>query len=121
MTVSTHVTADPVQAPFHPVKILPVEGAAVSVTIVPLAKRAVHVDPQLIPGGLQDGPQLIPVGADVTTPLAGSDNVTLIAGAHPRYWQISFHSGCPVSSTAAMAILLAEMLLQVEANSTPPE
>jgi hypothetical protein len=42
----------PVQAPLHPAKVDPAPAVAVSVTTVPLAKFALHVPGQLIPGGL---------------------------------------------------------------------
>jgi hypothetical protein len=37
--------------PLQPLKLLPPEGVAVSVTGVPLAKLALHVVPQLMPEG----------------------------------------------------------------------
>jgi len=42
----------PVHAPVHPAKIELVPGLAVSVTDVPLANVALHVEPQLIPEGV---------------------------------------------------------------------
>ena len=42
----------PVQAPDQPANVEVAFGAAVSVTIVPLVKLALHVVPQLIPAGL---------------------------------------------------------------------
>jgi hypothetical protein len=42
----------PVQAPDQPANVEVVFGAAVSVTMVPLVKLALHVAPQLIPAGL---------------------------------------------------------------------
>ena len=42
----------PRQAPFQPVKVEPPLGVAVSVTLVPLVKLVLQVDPQLIPAGL---------------------------------------------------------------------
>ena len=39
--------------PVQPVKVEPPEGVAVSVTLVPLVKVALQVDPQLIPAGLE--------------------------------------------------------------------
>jgi len=42
----------PVHAPDHPAKVEPLFGAAVSVTMVPLVKLALHVAPQSIPAGL---------------------------------------------------------------------
>ena len=49
----------PVHAPLQPVKVLPVAGVAVRVTLVPLLKNALHVEPPL---------QLIPVGDELTAP-----------------------------------------------------
>ena len=54
----------PVQAPLQPAKVEPVAGAAVSVTVVPLAYVAAQVDPQLMPEPL-------------TVPLPVPDFVTL--------------------------------------------
>ena len=42
----------PVQAPDQPANVEPAFGAAVSVTMVPLVKLALHVAPQSIPAGL---------------------------------------------------------------------
>jgi hypothetical protein len=42
----------PEQAPDQPAKVEPVPGVAVRVTLVPLEKEALHVEPQLIPLGL---------------------------------------------------------------------
>ena len=42
----------PVQAPDQPANVELAFGAAVSVTIVPLVKLALHIAPQLIPAGL---------------------------------------------------------------------
>jgi hypothetical protein len=64
--VTTHAPA-PVQAPLQPAKVLPEAGAAVSVTLAPLAKLP-----------LQVGPQLMPAGLLVTVPLP--DLVTVMAG-----------------------------------------
>ena len=44
--------AVPLQAPDHPANVPLPLGFAVSVTAVPLAKFALHVEPQLIPAGL---------------------------------------------------------------------
>ena len=50
LSVTEHVAA-PLHAPLHPVKVYPVCGAAVRVTVVPLVKFAEQVEPQLIPEG----------------------------------------------------------------------
>ena len=42
----------PVHAPVQPANVEPEPAAAVSVTCVPLAKLALHVEPQLMPAGL---------------------------------------------------------------------
>ena len=42
----------PVQAPDQPANVELAFAAAVSVTVVPLGKLALHVAPQLIPAGL---------------------------------------------------------------------
>jgi hypothetical protein len=43
--------AVPEHAPVHPVKVEPPLGFAVSVTVVPVAKLALHVSPQVMPAG----------------------------------------------------------------------
>jgi len=54
------------QAPDHPAKEAPVAGAAVSFTLVPELKEAVHVDGQLMPGGvLVTVPVEVPVNLTV--------------------------------------------------------
>jgi len=50
---TVHVALVPVHAPLQPVKVEPVVGAAVSVVLVPLAKFALQVLPQLIPLALE--------------------------------------------------------------------
>jgi len=42
----------PLHPPDHPANVEPAFGVAVSATAVPLAKLALHVDPQLMPAGL---------------------------------------------------------------------
>ena len=42
----------PVQAPDHPANVELLLGAAVSVTMVPLVKLALHIAPQSMPAGL---------------------------------------------------------------------
>jgi hypothetical protein len=49
VTVQTPV---PEQAPPQPAKVEPGLGVALNVTVVPLEKKAEHVAPQAIPGGL---------------------------------------------------------------------
>ena len=50
--VTLQVVAVPVQPPDHPTKALPWAAAAVSVTAVPEGNVVPHVDPQLIPAGV---------------------------------------------------------------------
>jgi hypothetical protein len=51
----------PVQAPLQPVKVEPVEAAAVRVTAVPLLKLYEQVEPQSIPTGeLVTAPEPVP-------------------------------------------------------------
>jgi len=62
----------PVQAPLQPVKVEPVEAAAVRVTLVPLVKLALQVEPQLTPVGLEvtvpePVPLLVRVRVEVVT------------------------------------------------------
>ena len=51
--VSVQVAWLPVQAPVHPVKLLPASALAVSVTWLPSSKLAVQVAPQLMPAGVE--------------------------------------------------------------------
>jgi hypothetical protein len=51
--VLVQVVLVPVQAPLQPVKVDPVAGVAVRVTLVPLLKDALQVLPQLIPDGAE--------------------------------------------------------------------
>jgi hypothetical protein len=59
--MATVQPAVPVQAPLQPAKVDPAAGAAVRLTLVPFAKLA-----------LQVVPQLIPAGTEVTVPGAGA-------------------------------------------------
>jgi len=59
-------SAVPEHPPVHPVKVEPPLGFAVSVTDVPVAKLALHVSPQLMPGG-----------ALVTVPVPLPESVTV--------------------------------------------
>jgi phage tail protein X len=52
VNVTTQVPVPVHPPPLHPANVEPSAGLAVSVTCVPLAKLAEHVDPQLIPDGL---------------------------------------------------------------------
>src|SRR5262245_5370867 len=49
---SVHVPV-PVHAPLHPANVEPLAALAVSVTVAPLAKLALHVLPQLMPEGVE--------------------------------------------------------------------
>ena len=63
---TTQVAEAPVQAPLQPVKVEPTAGAAVSVTLVPLATVTWHVPPQSMPAGLVTEPVPVPVVATVS-------------------------------------------------------
>jgi hypothetical protein len=56
----------PEQAPLHPANVEPLAGVAVSVTLVPLEKLAVHAVPHVMPEGLEVTVPL-PVPARVTS------------------------------------------------------
>lgn len=62
---TVHVLNEPVHAPLQPAKVEPVAAAAVSVTLVPVAKEA-----------LQDAPQEMPAGELETVPFPVPDFVT---------------------------------------------
>jgi hypothetical protein len=66
--------AAPVQSPLQPVKLLPVAGVAVRVTLVPLVKLAVHVAPQLMPEPAT-APVPAPALLTVSVKLLGVDGV----------------------------------------------
>jgi len=69
----------PVHAPLHPANVDPVAGAAVNVTIVPLAKLAAHAVPQLIPvGALVTVPVPVPASATVNVKFVAAPTVALI-------------------------------------------
>ena len=63
---TVQVAAAPVQAPLQPVKLEPVAAAAVSVTLVPLAKVTWHVEPQSMPAGLVTEPLPAPAVATLS-------------------------------------------------------
>jgi hypothetical protein len=63
---TVHVPVPEHPPPDQPVNVEPDAGAAVRVTELPAVKLAEHVDPQLIPAGLE-----------VTVPLPEPDNVTV--------------------------------------------
>jgi hypothetical protein len=65
-TFMEHVPV-PVHPPDHPANVEPELGVAVSVTVVPLAKLALHVVPQLMPeGSLVTAPAPVPLFVTVT-------------------------------------------------------
>jgi hypothetical protein len=78
VTVTTQAPV-PVHAPLHPANVDPVAGAAVNVTIVPLAKLAAHAVPQLIPvGALVTVPVPVPASATVNVKFVAAPTVALI-------------------------------------------
>jgi hypothetical protein len=57
----------PLQAPLQPVNVEPAAGVALRPTLVPLAKLALQVEPQLIPPGLEATiPEPVPALVAVT-------------------------------------------------------
>jgi len=70
--VNVHPAAPLHAEPIQPTNVLPVAGVAVSVTGVLTGKLALHVVPQVIPGGL-----------DVTVPTPTSVTVTVAMPADP--------------------------------------
>jgi hypothetical protein len=70
----------PLHAPLHPAKVEPAAAVCVNVTIVPLAKVAVHAVPQLIPAGaLVTVPVPVPASATVSNTLVPVLNVAVTA------------------------------------------
>ena len=80
--VNVHVPV-PSQGPApQPVNVDPVAGAAVNVTIVPLAKLAAHAVPQLIPvGALVTVPVPVPAFVTVNANVFAAVNVAVTAAA----------------------------------------
>jgi len=75
LMVMVHVGLLPqdAQSPPQPTKTYPASGVAVSVTTVPSAKSAEHIEPP--------EPQFIPVGLDVTLPFVGCGLIDRIGPA----------------------------------------
>jgi hypothetical protein len=69
----------PVQAPPHPLKRLPTSGVAVSVTLVPGANHAVHVEPHAMPLGVLLTVPALAVPALVTSSETSATNVAVTA------------------------------------------
>ena len=93
--VTLQVVAVPEQPPDHPVKRLPSAGAAVSVTAVPEGNVAEHVDPQLIPAGV-----------DVTVPEPVPARDTVMNGP----LTIRVTPVVPASSLPALSVPFAVMM-----------
>ena len=70
-------------APVHPLKVEPSLGFAVSVTDIPVAKLALHAEPQLIPDGLL---VTVPPPVPVFWIVISIDNgeVTLVPWSEPQ-------------------------------------
>jgi hypothetical protein len=73
LIVTTHVLVWPLQAPPHPLKVEPVMGVAVNVTVAPVAYTSE-----------QSLPQAIPAGLEVTVPLPFPWRVTVSVTATPK-------------------------------------
>jgi hypothetical protein len=74
------VVLEPEQSEDHPVNADPAAAVAVSVTRVPSPKFAEHVDPQLMPAGL-DVTVPLPAPAFVTVSACGKPNVAVTSRA----------------------------------------
>ena len=73
LIVTVQVEADPLHAPPQPVKLEPLKGAAVSVTLEPDAKLAVQVAPQAKPAGVLETPPVpVPALLTVTAKVCGA-------------------------------------------------
>jgi hypothetical protein len=90
--VTLQVVDVPEHPPDQPTKVLPVAGTAVSVTVVPEMNVPVHVDPQLIPAGV-----------DVTVPDPVPARVTVMNGPLTS----RFTPTVPVSSLPPLSVPLA--------------
>jgi hypothetical protein len=90
--VTVQVAAVPEQPPDHPANTLPAAGAALSVTVVPDGNGDEHVDPQLIPAGV-----------DVTVPEPVPPRNTFRNGP----LTITFTPTVPVSSFPPLSLPLA--------------
>src|SRR5436190_8648968 len=83
----------PVHAPDQPPKVDPDAGAALSVTVVPMEKLAAHVEPQLMPAGVDvivplplplfATPRMKLTGAAVAVKVAETSRAALIVTAQP--------------------------------------
>jgi hypothetical protein len=88
-TVSLQLAPWPAQAPVHCLNVAPESGVALSVSFVPVSKRAMQVEPQSIPEGeLSTSP-----GPDVLT-----DTVWTL-------WNIAPTSGIPVIVSAQVGLV----------------
>jgi hypothetical protein len=88
-TVSLQLAPWPAHAPVHCSKVAPESGVAVSVSFVPVSKRAMQAEPQSIP----EGELLTSPGPDVLT-----DTVWTL-------WKIAPTSGIPVIVSAQVALV----------------
>src|SRR5215471_15709798 len=95
LTVHRPVPLHP--SPLQPVKREPLSGVAVSVTLVPWSKAALHVLPQLIPTGLLVTVPL-PVPALLTVRVNG--NVSVMCTDASTAWPSCSSRACPSPLTA---------------------
>jgi len=90
---STVHVPDPLQPPVHPANVDPVDGAAVSVTLVPLVKFALHVAPQLIPAGLL---VTVPVPVPASATLNAGVTALKVAVTEAFWLNVTLHGPVPV-------------------------
>jgi len=133
LIVSAHVKLLPLHPPVHPTKDEFAPAVSVSVTLVPIAKLALHVGAQLTPEGLLEiVPMPVPARLKVSTPsfwialkfavtcwLALSINVQvgplpLHAPVHPAKDEFA-----PAASVSVTLVPLAKLALHVGAQLTP--
>ena len=103
VTGITQVGAVPEQAPAHRENVEPVDGVAVSVTLVSLEKRAEHTVPQSMPAGeLVTTPEPVPdLVTDTTWEEGPADTVTVAPAAVTEPTEISTPSGSSMTGLAA--------------------
>lgn len=131
-SVTTQVSTPLQPLPFHPAKLNPLVGVAMSVTWVPMAKLAVQLDGQLIPLGLLvtvpvPAPEVVTVRTAEVPALkvAVTEMAPFIvtwqlpAPAHPPPLQPENSDPDPADAVSVTTVLLAKLALQVPGQLIP--